>query len=146
MRGSRECGSKQIIKNRYPNEPQAGKRFNFAIENGKIHIENGIQNVDFVIDMNGNLHLGRGHSFLANGMDVQAAGTLKVNSQGYVRAISNGSGHYTPTVEQGRMFPSLLNNLGIRTKNAWLELGDYSLTLSGYVDLTKSSIIVKQLK
>ena len=139
-------GSKQIIQNRYPNELQAGKRFNYAIENGKVHIENGIHNVNFVIDMDGNLHLGQGHSFLANGMDVQAAGTLKVNSQGYVRAISNGSGHYTPTVEQGRMFPSLLNDLGIRTKNAWLELGDHSLTPSGYVDLTKSSTIIEQLK
>lgn len=96
--------------------------------------------------MDVNLHLGRGHSFLANGMDVQAVGTLKVNSQGYVRAIGNGSGQYTPTVEQGKMFSSLLNNLGIRTKSAWLELGDYSLTPSGYVDLTKSSTIVEQLK
>ncbi len=92
------------------------------------------------------MYLGRGHSFLANGMNVQAAGTLKVNSQGYVRSISNGSGHYTPTVEQGRMFPSLLNDLGIRTQNAWLELGDYSFTSSGYVDLTKSGTIIQQLK
>ena len=138
--------TKQIIKNRYPNEPQTGKRFNYVIENRKIHIANGIQNTDFVIDMDGNLYLGRGHSFLANGMNVQAAGTLKVNSQGYVRSISNGSGHYTPTVEQGRMFPSLLNDLGIRTQNAWLELGDYSFTSSGYVDLTKSGTIIQQLK
>ncbi len=93
--------------------------------------------------MDGNLHLGRGYSFLANGMDGRAAVTLKVNRQGYVRAISNASGHYTPTVEQGKMFPSLLNDLGIRTKNAWLELGDYSLTPSGYVDLTKTSTIIE---
>lgn len=54
--------TKQIIKNRYPNEPQTVKRFNYVIENGKIHI--------------------------ANGTDVQVAGTLKINSQGYVKSIS----------------------------------------------------------
>lgn len=44
------------------------------------------------------------------------------------------------------MFPSLLKDLGIRTQNAWLELGNYSSTSSGYVDLTKSSTIIQQLK
>lgn len=96
--------------------------------------------------MDGNLHLGQGHSFLANGADVQTAGTLKVNSQGYVRRITNASGHYTPTVEQGKLFPDLLNQQGIRIQNAWLELGDYSLTPSGYVDLTKSTKYIEQLK
>jgi len=142
-----ESGSEiQTIHNRFPNEIQSGRRFNYSIDNGKIYLENGIQEVDFVIDMNGNLHLGRGHSALANGADVQAAGTMKINSQGYVRTITNASGHYTPTVTQGKTFPSLLDQLGIRTKNAWLELGDYCLTQSGYVDLTKSTTYVEQLK
>lgn len=77
---------------------------------------------------------------------MQAAGTLKINSQGYVRTITNASGHYAPAVEQGRAFPNMLNELGIRTQNAWLELGDYSFTPSGYVDVTHSSTIVEQLK
>lgn len=56
---------------------------------------------DFVVDMDGNLHIGRGHSYLANGMDVQAAGTLKVNNNGQLRKITNASVHYAPTVSQG---------------------------------------------
>ena len=127
-------------------EPQAGRGIGYSIEDGRIHVDNGAQKVDFVIDMDGNLHIGSGHSYIANGADVQAAGTMKINSQGYVKSIMNGSGHYAPTVEQGRSFPNLLNELGIRTKNAWLELGDYSFTPSGYVDVTKSSTIVEQLK
>ncbi len=83
---------------------------------------------------------------MAGGGDVQAAGTLKVNSQGYVRNITNASGHYAPTLEQGQLFPDILDNLGIKTKNTWLELGDYYFTPSGYVDTTKSTIISKQIK
>ncbi|WP_207706007.1 hypothetical protein, partial [Clostridium sp. HBUAS56010] len=136
----------QTIKNRYPGEPQAGKEFGYTIKDGKILIDNSIQDVDFVVDMNNNLHIGRGHSFLAGGKDVQAAGTIKVNSQGNVRNITNASGHFAPTVEQGKLFPNVLDNLGIRTENAWLELGDYHFTPSGYVDVTKSKIIVEQIK
>lgn len=136
----------QTIKNRYPGEPQAGKEFGYTVKDGKILIDNSIQDVDFVVDMNNNLHIERGHSFLAGGKDVQAAGTIKVNSQGYVRNITNASGHFAPTVEQAKLFPNVLNNLGIRTENAWLELGDYHFTPSGYVDVTKSKIIVEQIK
>lgn len=96
--------------------------------------------------MDGNLTLGRGHSYLANGKDVQAAGSLKVDSQGYVRRIDNLSGHYTPSVAQTKTFPSQLESLGIRTKNAWLETYNINLTSSGYADLnqlTKQSIQLK---
>ena len=94
--------------------------------------------------MEGKLHLGRGHSYLANGGDVKAAGKLKINSQGYVRNITNESGHYAPTVEQGKRFPELLNQTGVSTKNAWLQLGDFSLTSSGYVD-KRNYIYAKKL-
>lgn len=102
--------------------------------------------VDYEIDMNDNLYLGMGHSFLAKGLGVQAAGRLKLNSQGYVRVINNKSGHYAPTVEQGKRFPELLNKLGIRTTNAWLELGKYDFTSSGYVDEGRTTYVIKQLK
>lgn len=98
------------------------------------------------IDLDGKLHLGRGHSYLANGADVQAAGTMKINSGGYVRSISNASGHYTPTIQQANMFPELLNSVGVRTKNAWLEVGDYYMTPSGLGDLNKTKYYSKQLK
>ena len=139
-------GTKQKIKNRFPDEVQSGKMFQYIIEDGKIHLANGIRYVDFVIDMDGNLFLGTGHSFLARGMDVQAAGCLKLNSQGYVRVINNASGHYAPTVMQGKLFPKLLNELGIRTTNAWLELGQYEFTSSGYIDRGKTTYVIKQLK
>ncbi len=71
--------------------------------------------------------MGQGHSYLANGADVMAAGTMKINSQGYVRRITNASGHYTPSVQQTKLFPELLNDAGVRTKNAWLEVGERSM-------------------
>lgn len=131
-------GVKQAIPNRYPNEPQSGKRFEYNISDGKLKIRDGINEADFVVDMDGKLHIGRGHSYLANGRDVQAAGILKVNHSGQIRKITNASGHYAPTVSQGRNFPSILNQSGLSTKNAWLVLGDYQLTPSGYVDIWKT--------
>ena len=74
--GAVESGSEiQTIHNRFPNEIQSGRRFNYSIDNEKIYLENGIQEVDFVIDMDGNLHLGRGHSFLANGKVYRQQGS-----------------------------------------------------------------------
>ncbi|NLL78367.1 MAG: hypothetical protein GX234_00860, partial [Clostridiales bacterium] len=58
--------SVQTISNRFPNDNQVGKRFNYTTEGG-------VQNVDFVIDMDGNLHIGRGYSYLAGGSSVQPA-------------------------------------------------------------------------
>lgn len=65
---------------------------------------------------------------------------------GLTNAVSGRTWHYAPTVEQERAFSNILNELGIRTKNAWLELGDDNFTPSGYVNITPSSIIVEQLK
>lgn len=75
--------------------------------------------------------------FFGQWKSVQAAGQLKVNSQGYVRRIDNLSGHYSPNVEQGKLFPGVLNKAGIETKNAWLELYDINIASSGYADLSK---------
>jgi hypothetical protein len=124
----------QRINNRFPADAQVGKEFSFNIENGRIKNVNGINEMDFVIDMNGKLHIGRGHSFLANGESVQAAGKLKINSDGQLRRITNLSGHYTPTVEQARVFPQILEQAGIKTKNAWLEVFSIDTTPSGYVN------------
>ncbi len=60
----------QIIQNRYPNEIQQGKTFEYVLENGQVKIRDGIKEVDFIIDITGNLKVGRGHSHLANGADV----------------------------------------------------------------------------
>jgi hypothetical protein len=37
-----------------------------------------------------------------------AAGTMKINKQGYIRRISNASGHYQPTVAEALSFPHKL--------------------------------------
>ncbi len=126
-------GSVQTISNKFPNDNQAGKSFNYTAENGRIHIENGIKNVDFVIDMDGNLHIGRGHSYLAGGNSVQAAGTMKVNSQGYVRLITNESGHFQPTTVQAMNYPTVFRNAGLDIDNAWIRIGEFETSMSNYV-------------
>ena len=123
----------QTITNKFPNENQTGKTFDFTMEDGKINIGNGIQEVDFVIDMDGNLHIGRGHSYLSNGNSVQAAGTMKVNSQGYIRLISNESGHFQPTVSQAMNYPDIFRSIGLNVDNAWIRLSDFSSSMSNYV-------------
>lgn len=124
---------RQTINNKFPGENQAGRTFKFTIEDGRINIENGIQEVDFVIDMDGNLHIGRGHSYLANGKSVQAAGTMKVNTQGYIRLITNESGHYQPTVTQAMNYPDIFRNAGVIVDNAWIRISEFKTSMSNYV-------------
>lgn len=137
--------SSQKINNRFPDDAQAGKEFTFSIESGKLKDVNGLNEMDFVVDMKNKLHIGRGHSFLANGESVQAAGKLKINADGQVRRITNLSGHYTPSVEQTRAFPQILEQAGVRTKNAWLEIFSIDTTPSGYVN-TNELVKVSSMK
>lgn len=125
--------SVQTISNKFPNDNQAGKKFKYTTENGRIYIENGIQHADFVIDMNGNIHIGRGHSYLAGGSSVQAAGTMKVNSQGYVRLITNMSGHFQPNTVQAIKYPTIFKNIGLNIDNAWIRIGEFETSMSNYV-------------
>lgn len=83
--------------------------------------------------MDGNLHIGRGHSYLANGNLVQAAGTMKVNTQGYIRLITNESGYYQPTVTQAMNYPDIFRNAGLIVDNAWIRMSDFSTPMSNYV-------------
>ena len=130
-----KMGSKtvQSINNKFPNDNQVGKIFNYTIENGKVHINNGIQNVDFVIDMKGNLHIGRGHSYLSGGSPVQAAGTMKVNAQGYIRLITNESGHFQPMTTQALNYPTVFKNAGLNVNNTWIRIGEFETSMSNYV-------------
>ncbi len=130
------------ISNRYPNEAQLGKSYNFTIKNGNIKGLNGIETVDFIIDINGNLKLGSGHSFLANGESVQAAGKLKINgTTGQIRRITNWSGHYTPSPDQAILSPNALRGVGLNVNNSWLEIYDINLTSSGYVNLAEVNLV-----
>lgn len=137
IKGTGDIRPVQIIENRYPNEIQQGKSFEYVLKNGQVKIRDGIKEVDFVIDTDGNLNVGRGHSHLANGADVQAAGKLKVDANGNVRRITNESGHYTPTTEQAKKYEQIFNSAGIKTENAWLEIYQLEVTRSGYVDIGK---------
>lgn len=132
--GSSEGGSSpQIINNKFPSDNQKGKTFDYTIENGNVKICDGIQEADFVIDMDGNLHIGRGHSYLANGNSVQAAGKMKVNSKGYIRNIINDSGHYQPTVSEALNYPNILRSTGLNVDNAWIRVDSFTSSLSNYV-------------
>ncbi|MBC6310294.1 hypothetical protein HCJ66_12165 [Listeria sp. FSL L7-1582] len=125
----------QTIENRYPNELQSGKSFDYVLKNGQVKIRDGINEVDFIIDRSGTLQVGRGHSYLANGEDVLAAGKLKVDSYGNIRRITNESGHYAPTVAHAKNYELIFNDAGIATKNSWLETYQLEFTNSGYVNL-----------
>lgn len=65
---------------------------------------------------------------------VQAASTLKTNGQGQVRSISNLSWHFTPNVGKTKLFPKVLENSGVKTKNVWLEKYSIEMTPLGYVN------------
>lgn len=132
-KGVEEGRQIQTITNKFPNDNQTGKTFNLTIKDGKINIRDGIQEVDFVIDMDGNLHIGRGHSYLVNGNSVQAAGTIKVNSQGYIRLITNQSGHFQSTVTEAMNYPDIFKNAGLNVDNAWIKVSDFNTSMSNYV-------------
>lgn len=83
--------------------------------------------------MDNNLHIGRGHSYLAGGQNVQAAGTMKVNSQGYIRNITNESGHYQPTVSSALNYPQILKYSGLNVDNTWIRVSEFNTSMSNYV-------------
>lgn len=125
------------ITNKFPNDNQRGRRYEFTISNGRIKLRNGIRFTNFIIDEQGHLHLGNGHSFLANGKSVKAAGSIKVNKQGYIRRISNTSGHYQPSVAETLTYVSKLKALGLKIDNAWITIYAFDRTPSGYVGKRK---------
>jgi hypothetical protein len=133
VRPSEKNSPVQIISNKFPYDNQSGKALNCFIEDGKINIENGVQEVDFVIDKKGDIHIGRGHSFLAGGENVQAAGTMKVNSQGYIRRITNKSGHFQPTVLEAMNYPKIFLDNGLKIDNTWITISEFETSLSNYV-------------
>ena len=121
-----------LISNKFPNDNQRGKKYDFKVRDGRIILKNGIRYANFVIDENGELKLGNGHSFLANGKNVKAAGTIKVNKQGYIRRIINTSGHYQPTVSETLTYIGKLKALGVKVDNAWISIYSFERTSSGY--------------
>ena len=67
---------------------------------------------DFVVLGDGTIIIGRDHTFMSGGADVQAAGTLKLRDGTLIR-VDNKSGHYVPTVEETEKFLQILKNQGV---------------------------------
>ncbi len=126
----------KLIKNKFPTEPlpSNGRIIDYTIENGQIKGVNGQRNLDFVVDSEGKLILGKKHHTLGNGQDVLGAGQLKLDGQGRIRRIDNLSGHYQPTVNEALNYPELFKQNGLNVKNAWLELYDIKVDSAGWVE------------
>lgn len=139
--------SSNIIKNKFPDEalPSDGKILKQFIEDGKIKGINGQRRVDFVINEQGNLILGKKHQFLGNADDVMAAGQLKIDGQGMIRRIDNNSGHYRPTVEESLNYTDLFETAGLNLDKAWLDIDGFKVDGLGNV-IEKIRVVHKKIK
>ena len=104
-----------------------------TIENGKILVKGtplharkvhyNEDRIDFVVKLDGNIHFGVRHQNLAkvagDKHKVLAAGTLDVK-YGRIKNIDNLSGHFLPSVEETKNFPTLLRHNGLDLKGAKL--------------------------
>ena len=134
-----------LITNKFPTEalPADGKITPFEMVDGKIKVANGLRQVDFVVDKDGQLVLGKKHHLLGQRQDVQAAGQLRLNGRGNVRSIDNLSGHYRPSVEESRRFPDILRSAGIDVKGATIEITEFTINDEGFV--TESKIVERKV-
>lgn len=117
---------------------QHGVEYNISVSEGKIKTENGINRANFIIDNNGNIHLGKGHSYMAKGQPVKAAGTVKLNSEGNVRHITNLSGHYQPNVKETINYINQMHQSGFVTNGTWIDIYEFARTKSGYVSTARA--------
>jgi hypothetical protein len=135
------------IKNKFPNEPlpKDGRIINYTLKAGNIKDIFGLRRMDFVIDKDGKLIIGKKHQTLGNAEDVLAAGQLKVDGYGMIRRIDNNSGHYRPTAEEASKYPELFEQAGFNLDKAWLYINKYTINYSGII--IKSEIVVhKKIK
>ena len=123
----------QIIANKFPNDIQSGKEFKHTHNkiDETIIIGDHIREVDFIVDLSGEIHFGRGHAFLARRADVQAAGTVKIGANKKIRRITNGSGHYRPTAEETARYIEVFKKAGFDVSHAWLTVYDLRKSPSG---------------
>ena len=122
------CAEHQHRHSKSPNKTGKGynlSAFNASIQNGKVSISGrtiSTGTFDFVITNDGKLIVGTGHHYMSGGAEtVKAAGQMKLIN-GDVRSITNSSGHYLPTVEQGAEAFKLLNEMGVNTSKTKLIL------------------------
>lgn len=58
---------------------------------------------------------------------------MKINSQGYIRLITNESGHFQPTTTQALNYPTVFKNAGLNIKNTWIRINEFQTLKSNYV-------------
>jgi RHS repeat-associated protein len=126
FKGTSATSSKpvQLIQNKLP-VSKDGKLLG-TIQNGELKMLGKTKasgEFDFVVTEKGDVLLGRKHSFLSGGGDVQAAGTLKMRN-GKIVNIDNNSGHYKPNLEQSKKFKEVLSKSGVNVNDAHLKVHD----------------------
>ena len=113
-----------LLKNLLPVSTE-GKMMG-EIVNGKF-VMNGATKAagefDFIVSAEGRVLLGRKHSFLSGGADVQAAGTLKIRN-GQIVNVTNLSGHYAPSLQQSTNFLEVLSNSGVNIQRSHFKIYD----------------------
>ncbi len=77
--------------------------------------------MDFVALPDGQILLGTKHTYLSQGADVLAAGTVKL-ANGVVKDITNLSGHYVPTPGDGMNFLRVFKDQGVDIDNSFLSM------------------------
>lgn len=100
-----------LFSNKFPSDPIGDTKI---VPNSRLSNISG--NFDYVIDADGNLVVGKsGHTSLANGADVQAAGEIQLYN-GNVKWVDNASGHYQPTGPGlSNLVESTFNDIGLDT-------------------------------
>lgn len=92
--------------------------------NGELQVvgnTNVAQKWDYIVKSNGEILVGRKHSWLSQGEDVLAAGELKFNN-GKLVEINNASGHYLPSTTEGSNFLRVFREAGIKVEDATLTI------------------------
>ncbi|MFO0378499.1 MAG: hypothetical protein ACK50M_08655, partial [Cyclobacteriaceae bacterium] len=92
--------------------------------NGELQVvgnTNVAQKWDYIVKSNGEILVGRKHSWLSQGEDVLAAGELKFNN-GKLVEINNASGHYLPSTTEGSNFLRVFREAGVKVDDATLTI------------------------
>ncbi|MGD1918139.1 MAG: hypothetical protein ACFCAD_04210 [Pleurocapsa sp.] len=123
-KGLSKIKGRNLIKNKLP-ASKNGKLLG-EIVNGKISMKNNTQaagEFDFIVTAEGRTLIGRKHTFLSGGADVQAAGTMKIRN-GKIVNVTNLSGHYLPNPQQGNRFLDVLKSSNVDVSRAHLKVYD----------------------
>ncbi|MFY1047330.1 RHS repeat domain-containing protein [Chryseobacterium sp. GP-SGM7] len=114
--------SEVSIKNTLPVSTE-GKLLG-SIKNGEILMEGktiASGNFDFVVMKDKSILLGRKHTFLSKGVDVLAAGEIKIRG-GQIVGINNLSGHYLPGLDVSTNYLNIFKKSGVNVSKTHLKI------------------------